>query len=365
MPILQLTKDLVQIPSQSGNIPALRECINYCKSYFKDKNVFIKETESNNLPSVLISNTETMDFDVIQISHVDVVPAEERMFNPVEKDGILYGRGVIDMKSLVATSLKVLENVVNNNFNVKYGTLIVSDEETGGFHGANHWVNNLGIRSKVVLDPDGGKHINTIINKAKGVVMVKLVAKGEEAHGSRPWQGVDANEHLLRTIFNLRKHFDYYSKTKHPEDKWVSTMHVGIMSGGDATNKIASYAEAKLDFRLIESMKKEDLIEIIEKSLDENVTYEVLIEGSNVFSDVNNKYLRRYARCIEDKTGSPTVFEGAHGASDGRFFAEKGMPIIMHQGTGGGLHRKDEWVDIKSLYQLENIQTEFLKSFNS
>jgi succinyl-diaminopimelate desuccinylase len=268
------------------------------------------------------------------------------------------------MKAFVAVAMKVLENIANEKLDIKYGVLIVSDEETGGFNGAKHWVENIGIKAKIVFDPDGGKNINTIIQKAKGVLMIKLISKGEEAHGSRPWDGIDAIENLMQTIANLRKYFPHYSKTKEPKDKWISTMHVSIIQGGDATNKIAPYAEAKLDFRLTEKLTQKKTLDIITKCLEDGVKYEFLVDGNNVYTDINNKYLQAYAKCMQNELNEAVIFDVAHSASDGRYFASKGMPIITHQGTGGGLHAKNEWVDINSIYQLEKIQTEFLRNFH-
>ena len=43
-----------------------------------------------------------------------------------------------------------------------FTALWIEDEETGGFNGAKYWTENLGLKTKVLLDPDGGKEINKI-----------------------------------------------------------------------------------------------------------------------------------------------------------------------------------------------------------
>ena len=57
----------------------------------------------------------------------------------------------------------------------------------------------------VVLDNDVGGDIGVIINKCKNPVFVRLTAEGVPAHGSTPWDGLDANEMLMRTIAGLRR----------------------------------------------------------------------------------------------------------------------------------------------------------------
>lgn len=119
MNTIELSQDLIKIPSISGNFTETRHCIDYCKNYFKNfNNVKIKEIEINNTPSVLLSNYDGLDFDIISIGHIDVVPVEDdKMFVPEIKDGKLYGRGSYDMKSLVAVSMKMLEYVLKITLN--------------------------------------------------------------------------------------------------------------------------------------------------------------------------------------------------------------------------------------------------------
>ena len=58
----------------------------------------------------------------------------------------------------------------------------------------------IGLNVGVVLDNDVGGDIGVIINKCKNPVFVRLTAEGVPAHGSTPWDGLDANEMLMRTI---------------------------------------------------------------------------------------------------------------------------------------------------------------------
>lgn len=51
----------------------------------------------------------------------------------------MYARGCMDMKAFVVIGLSALEKILNENISIKYGVLIVSDEETGGFDGTKYW----------------------------------------------------------------------------------------------------------------------------------------------------------------------------------------------------------------------------------
>ena len=53
-------------------------------------------------------------------------------------------------------------------------------------------------------------------------------------------------------------------------------------------------------------------------------------------------------------------FEHIGGATDSRAFALRGSIVIMHSGTGEGMHAKGEFVEIESVQQIAEIQTKFL-----
>ena len=87
--------------------------------------------------------------------------------------------------------------------------LFLSTDEEQGSKNARLWRYpelNVG----VVLDNDVGGDIGVIINKCKNPVFVRLTAEGVPAHGSTPWDGLDANEMLMRTIAGLRRFYPVF-----------------------------------------------------------------------------------------------------------------------------------------------------------
>jgi acetylornithine deacetylase/succinyl-diaminopimelate desuccinylase-like protein len=59
--------------------------------------------------------------------------------------------------------------------------------------------------------------------------------------------------------------------------------------------------------------------------------------------------------------GQPIEFEHIGGATDSRSFAVKGSTVIMHSGTGDGMHASGEYVVIESVKQIADIQIKFLE----
>jgi len=369
MNLIELTEKLVKFPSYTNENGAIDECLNFCINYFgNNSKIFVRREEKNGVKSVLLSNTETLNFDVLEVGHIDVVPVNSNdMFNPKIINNIMYGRGTGDMKGMVAVAMKVFEYIIENNLKLKYGLLIVTDEEPGGFDGSQYWAEEIGLKTKILLDADAGKDINTIIYKAKACYFIKLIAKGKSAHGSMPWFGEDANEKLMNTIINLRQIFPYISEKSGIQDKWVTTMHVSLMNGGQAINTISNYAEAILDFRYTDKYNNDSLFNIIKENLEEDVDFIVQEKGIPVFNNKENKYLQLYKAEIENITGKEVIFDFTTGASDARYFSKSSDIIISNRCNCDCLHANGEWLDLGQQEQFYQIRINFLKkllSFN-
>ncbi len=364
--VLQLTKDLIRFKSVTGNKQELDKCITYILDYFKDTKIFTKKYETPDTPTVLfLSNCDEQEkqYDVLMLGHIDVVPADDIMFNPTEKDSKLYGRGSLDMKSWVAVAMNSLKHVINNNIDIKFALAITTDEEKGG-KGAEYFVEQAGIKSTVVLDNDVGGDIKEIILKCKNPNIIKITATGKEAHGSMPWDGDDAIEKLMLTIANIRKLYPYHSiHTGEPKDTWIDTMHTGIINAGTAPNCIPDIAEATLDIRLTDTSSVEDLKKKLDSCMLDGVSYEIASTSIPVLMEEDNKHIKAYKNFAEKALGFDLEFVTMGGATDSRLFATLGSTIIMHSGTGAGMHSKIEYVEIDSLNKISQIQIAFLEKF--
>ena len=147
----------------------------------------------------------------------------------------------------------------------------------------------------VVLDNDVGGDIGVIINKCKNPVFVRLTAEGVPAHGSTPWDGLDANEMLMRTIAGLRRFYPYFDiNSGKPANTWIDTMHAARISGGDVSNIISGRAEALLDIRLTETSTVEDLAKNLREACAPGVSYEIVSASTPVVMSEDNPQILAY-----------------------------------------------------------------------
>ena len=363
MDVIDLAQKLIRFRTETGNHGEIMKCLQFVKSLPELHDAKIDIFEKDNLaPVIFIRNTESEAFDVLVLGHLDVVPAAEEMFTPVVKDGRMYGRGTLDMKSFAAVALNSMAYVLKRKLPLNFGVILSTDEEKGSKGTEAFLAAHPKISAEIVLDNDVGGDIQKIVSKCKNPVFVKIISEGQEAHGSTPWEGIDANEIMLQTLANIRKYYPYYAQNGvNPENKWVDTVHFAKICGGDVSNIISRYCEALCDFRLVETSTTADLRKNLDKCMVAGVRYVIVSESTPVVMSEDNPHILEYKKFAEDILGRPIEFEHIGGATDSREFAVKGSTVIMHSGTGEGMHADGEYVEIDSVKQIADIQIRFLE----
>lgn len=363
MDVIDLAQKLIRFRTETGNHGEIMKCLQFVKSLPELHDAKIDIFEKDNLaPVIFIRNTESEAFDVLVLGHLDVVPAAEEMFTPVVKDGRMYGRGTLDMKSFAAVALNSMAYVLKRKLPLNFGVILSTDEEKGSKGTEAFLAAHPKISAEIVLDNDVGGDIQKIVSKCKNPVFVKIIAEGQEAHGSTPWEGIDANEIMLQTLANIRKYYPYYAQNGvNPENKWVDTVHFAKICGGEVSNVICGESEALLDFRLTENSSIENLKKNLDSCMIDGVNYVIVSESTPVVMDENNRYIQEYKKFAEAIMGEKIEFEHIGGATDSRAFAVKGSTVIMHSGTGEGMHTAGEYVVIDTVRQIADIQIKFLE----
>lgn len=363
MDLIKTISDLVRFKTETGNQIEIDKCLEYIKNAFNGTKANVKiERFDNASPVIYVRNNDKDEQDVLVLGHIDVVKAKDEMYEPKIIDGKMFGRGTLDMKSFAVVALNSMCYVLENNLDVNFGIILSSDEEKGSNSTHAFLERYKNIKAKVVLDNDVGGDIGVIINKCKNPVFVKLISKGVSAHGSTPWEGIDANEKLMDALRSLREFYPYFDKNiGKPEDTWVDTVHVAKINGGDVSNIISSYAEALLDFRLVETSTVDDLEKNLMKICKDGVEYEIVSSSTPVVMSENEPKILAYKKIAEEVLGKNIKFEQIGGATDARLFAQKGAIVIMHSGTGEGMHGDDEYVELLSVEQLCQIQIKYLE----
>ena len=362
MELIKVIENLIKFRTETGNAQEIEKCLAYVEKLFSGSGAKVEVCRFENASPVLfIRNYDADEFDVACLGHLDVVPADDEMFKPYIKNGKMFGRGTLDMKSFAAVAFNSMFYVLQEKLPIKFAVILSTDEEKGSKSTHAFMDAHPKLKAKIVLDNDVGGDIRKLVTKCKNPVFVKIMAEGKEAHGSTPWEGIDANEKLMMAWQKIRKLYPYFSKEMpEPKNKWIDTVHFAKIEGGDVANVIANHAEALLDFRLTENSSVDNLRRNLDKCMVDGVTYKIVSESTPVVMDEKNHYILDYKKFAEEILGQKIEFEHIGGATDSRSFAIRGSIVIMHSGTGDGMHAKGEFVEIDSVQQIADIQTRFL-----
>jgi len=354
--LVDLIKDLVKFKTVEGNEQEKNKIIDYVEDYFKDSGFVVKRHNSNGIESIVVLTEDTKKPTVMIQGHLDVVPALDEAFDAklIDKHN-LYGRGTCDMKGQVAVMMIVMKHFSPGQ-KPSVGLMLTTDEEIGGDNGAGFLILKENYSSKIAISPDCISDFD-IVEKEKGIINLKITAKGKSAHGSTPWEGENAIE-ILMDVYNSIK--QVLPETTEQE-RWKPTVMIGKMQGGQAVNIVPGSAEMFLNIRYTENDSPEDIVSQV-KSMSDKITLEVLHDSKPMSVDVNNPYILKAKGLIEKRVKKKVEFLREHGAGDARFFTEKNIPVIVFGPKGAGYHGDDEYVDVNSLEKMKEVMIEFIES---
>ncbi|MDA1185376.1 MAG: M20/M25/M40 family metallo-hydrolase [Acidobacteria bacterium] len=176
---------------------------------------------------------------VVLSTHFDCVPP---FFPSREERGLLFGRGSCDAKGILAAQVAAAERLRAAGER-RFAMLFVVGEERG-CEGAT--VANTQAPPGVSYLVNGEPTDNRLGSATRGVLRVRLHAKGRAAHSAFPELGESAIDKLLDALMVIRG-LDL------PEDPLLGRTHysVGLIEGGVAPNVVSAHASAELMFRIV------------------------------------------------------------------------------------------------------------------
>lgn len=351
--LLELTKELIAIPSTHSRPAKIHECKQWITSWLSERNIHFTTTLYNNVPSILILPTTTYS-PLLLMSHFDVVEAEDtELFTPRVEDGKLFGRGAIDDKYGVALSLTLFDQHLSRLTKLgrgqeamPFGVLLTGDEEIGGANGTGKAIDHFSTDFFITLD---GGNPDIIVTKEKGILRLELTARGKAAHAARPWLGCNAFDILTSDYARIKELFRDEAK-----DHWNKTVSLTQCSAGNGSpNMVPGSAYAMLDIRYTENDDPDELIRQIRAVTVSELQIKV---KEPVFSCGQSDYLNTLTA---QSSGTRTGCED--GASDARYLSARGVPGIVWGADGEmSQHTESEHLVISSLFDIYDRLDSFI-----
>jgi len=349
--VVELTQSLIRFKSTQSRPEEIRACVAFMEELLTRHGVGFRRFEQNGVPTLLVLRPDGTA-PVLLMSHIDVVDAPDELFEPRVENGRLYGRGSIDDKYAAALSLALaiehlarLKAAGRTQAEMPVGVLISGDEEVGGHDGARAALGQLKADFAIALD---GGNLRKIVTKEKGILRLKLIARGRTAHGARPWLGENAIEKLIADVARLKAHFEVTAP-----GHWHRTLNFSRIQAGKAMNQVPDYAEAFFDVRWTENDDMDAVVAAIRKDIQGELE---VFSREPLFQAGDSPLLQRLAQVA----GNPEL-GCEHGASDARFLSEHGIPGVVWGPDGdNSAHAPDEHINLDSLHRLQRHLDEFL-----
>jgi acetylornithine deacetylase/succinyl-diaminopimelate desuccinylase-like protein len=343
---------------------------------------------------------------LILLNHTDVVPVERQYwdfepFSGAVVDGVIYGRGAIDMKGMGVMELLALflmkRHGIASRRDIVY--MALADEEAGGRWGVE-WIERHHpelLDAEYVINEGGCGNaeifgtrrpaFNCSISE-KGPLWLKLVAEGRPGHGSVPHPD-NALDRLVRALNRVQQwarpvsvvpelgeFFDrlYRAQVLRGERSQqamermaqsnlfarailTNTVSTTTLHAGMKHNVIPGLAEATLDCRLLPGTDPAEFTDEIRRVVDDpKVRVETVFEASTPVSPVNTGLFGLIEDVVRDHMEEALVLPSVSaGFTDSRVFRRHGItsygfiPVILEQEELATMHGHNERLSVENL----------------
>ena len=355
------------------------------------------------------------------LNHTDVVPVQTEFwdvdpFAAVEKDGMLWGRGALDMKGMGTLELLVMLLLKRLNLtpNRDIIFLAVADEEAGSAYGME-WLdrNERGwiTEPEFALNEGGMGALNMLgANRPvfacspseKSPLWLKLRAEGQPGHGSTP-HGDNAVERLIRALYavqnwdravTVQPHTAEALQRMRDANAWAGSApsvnrlcqtypafaavtrdtisNTGATSG-IKHNVIPADAEATLDCRLLPGESYDDFIKNMRDVIDDDkVEVEVVFGSMGPSSSFETEMVGVIEDVVREQVeGALVVPSTCVGFTDSRVLRRHGVhsygfvPTLMDASLAAGVHGHNERTPIEGLNTGIQILFEVVRRFTN
>lgn len=369
MDVVQLTQKLIQFPSIT---PRESGCLDYIEFYLKGLGFTCHRLpfgEVDNLYARFGDSGPNFCF----VGHVDVVSDIDATkwsfppFDAIVKDGILYGRGAVDMKGAIAAFLCAMRDFICVPFNGSISLLLTSDEEGLAINGTRkvlEWLNQTSqkIDACLVGEPTNPSKVGEMVKIGRrGSLNLDIVVEGMAGHVAYPGLAQNPIPVLLAYLQDIiSEPLDEGTEEFSPSHLEITSIDVGNM----ASNVIPANARAKANIRFNILQSELGLVQRLKEAASKfPLKIDVLSRpSSEAFISKDPNLIRVVTTAVQEICGDQAILSTTGGTSDARFIKDI-CPVIEFGLVSATAHHINEHIAISELEKLTTIYQRILKNY--
>jgi acetylornithine deacetylase len=255
-------------------------------------------------------------------------------FDPIERDGKLYGRGAEDMKGGVAAILAAARTIAEKNL-LRAGKLViamVADEEHASI-GAEHLVKSVRCDAAIICEPTdlavGIGH--------KGFEWAEIETRGVAAHGSRPEEGIDAIVKMAPVLAGIEAlDCRFAAAAPHPLLGRPS-VHASLIHGGRELSTYPDRCTLSIERRTVDGEEEGILLGEVREMIRG-------LDAEARLTFTRRPYITPETCELLDLLRGPRTALSFW--TDAAIFGNAGTPTVIYGPGGAGLHGIEEYVRI-------------------
>jgi succinyl-diaminopimelate desuccinylase len=302
--------------------------------------------------------------------HTDVVPVgdpdawTEGAFDAEVVDGMLIGRGAVDMKSAIAAfAAASAKAIAAGQVTGSLSFLITGDEEGVATHGTKMVVEALDIEDEVIThcvvgEPTSSETFGDMIKVGRrGSINAEIKVQGVQGHVAYPHRAANPVPVLLRLLLRLQ---DRVLDEGYPEFQPSNLEITQIDVPNTATNVIPGTARARLNIRFNPNHTGTELARWIDaeaqaeaNGFQGTVTVVPQISGE-AFLTEPGPFTDLVAAAVHDAAGREPELSTSGGTSDARFIRAL-CPVVELGLVGKTMHQVDERAPVAEILQLQAV----------
>ena len=310
--------------------------------------------------------------------HTDVVPVGDAdawtspPFEAALADGVLVGRGAVDMKGGIAAFIAAVSAcLADNDPKGSLSFLITGDEEGMAFDGTKRVVEVLAAEGEVidhciVGEPSSSARLGDMIKIGRrGSINSWITVEGVQGHVAYPHRAANPVPVLIDLLSRLQARvLDDGFEGFQPSNLEVTTIDVG----NTATNIIPREARARINIRFNPAHKGAELEAWIAETaaaagrhFSGKVEVKSIVSGE-AFLTRQGPFTDLVAAAIKETTGEDTDLSTTGGTSDARFIRDL-CPVLEFGLVGATMHAVDERVPVSQLYDLQAVYQRIIERY--